>query len=467
MAGLALVPLAGAAAPTVSITGGPAGTVASASASFTFDVSDDTGTATVECSLDGGGFAGCSSGVGYSGLSDGAHTFTVRVTNVDGTATDSRGWTVDTTGPSLSLSNVTESVNGVSSAAVSYSASADDPSGVASFSCTPASGSTFPLGATTVNCSATDGLGNASNGSFTVTVQDTTPPVLTLPANIAQNVNGVTSATVSYTATATDGPGAVTPSCSPASGSSFPLGPTTVNCSATDTAGNTANGSFTVTVQDTTPPVLTLPANITQSVNGVTSATVTYTATAVDGATPVTPSCSPASGSSFALGATTVNCSATDTAGNTANGSFTVTIADTTAPSTSLAGAPTGTVASSSATLTFSANEPATFACQLDGGGFSSCSSPVPLSGLADGAHTFQVRATDGAGNTDATPASATWTVDTTPPVIVTPGPLAIEANGPAGSNVTYTVSASDGLVALLPGAITCAPSSGSLFAIR
>ena len=86
VAGLALVPLAGATAPTVSITGGPAGTVASASASFSFNVSDDTGTATVECSLDGGGFAGCSSGVGYSGLSDGAHTFTVQVTNVDGTA---------------------------------------------------------------------------------------------------------------------------------------------------------------------------------------------------------------------------------------------------------------------------------------------------------------------------------------------------------------------------------------------
>jgi len=114
-------------------------------------------------------------------------------------------------------------------------------------------------------------------------------------------------------------------SCSPASGSTFALGTTTVNCSVTDSGGLTATGSFTVTVQDTTPPSLNLPGNIT--VEAGKPAAVTYTATAtdlVDGPVPV--SCSPASGSTFALGTTTVNCSATDAHHNTATGSFAVSV---------------------------------------------------------------------------------------------------------------------------------------------
>lgn len=64
---------------------------------------------------------------------------------------------------------------------------------------------------------------------------------------------------MTYVATATDtNPTNPTVNCSPASGSTFPITTTTVNCSSTDTAGNVSNGSFTVTVQDTTAPVITL-----------------------------------------------------------------------------------------------------------------------------------------------------------------------------------------------------------------
>jgi hypothetical protein len=52
----------------------------------------------------------------------------------------------------------------------------------------------------------------------------------------------------------------------------------------------------------------------------------------------------------------------------------------------------------------------------LDGAAFAACSSPKSYSDLADGSHTFQVRATDAAANTDPTPASSSWTIETTAP---------------------------------------------------
>lgn len=84
---------------------------------------------------------------------------------------------------------------------------------------------------------------------------------------------------------------------------------------------------------DTTPPTLTLPADRVVDATSAAGAIVTWTASAtdaVDGAVNVT--CSAASGSLFALGTTTVTCTARDAAGNIASGSFNVTVRDTTAP---------------------------------------------------------------------------------------------------------------------------------------
>jgi Ca2+-binding RTX toxin-like protein len=94
---------------------------------------------------------------------------------------------------------------------------------------------------------------------------------------------------------------------------------------------------------------------------------------------------------------------------------------DNTPPDTAIDGGPSNPSNSSAASFTFSGTDAggsgvARFECELDGGGFSACTSPHSYGSLSEGQHTLHVRAVDGAGNADATPASFPWTVDTTPP---------------------------------------------------
>jgi hypothetical protein len=201
--------------------------------------------------------------------------------------------------------------------------------------------------------------------------EDTTPPTLTVPEDIVvqatstegaqvtfrvtaeDNVDGTATLDEENTLTQDDVGGDIIISCDPPSGSEFPVGETVVECTATDAAGNTATASFTVTVQDTTPPTLTVPEDITREATSSDGAVVAFEVTAqdnVDGTATldennmltqddvggdITISCTPQSGSTFSIGTTTVNCEATDAAGNTARNSFTVTVnaaSDTTAP---------------------------------------------------------------------------------------------------------------------------------------
>ena len=99
---------------------------------------------------------------------------------------------------------------------------------------------------------ATDAEGNvvAWNDATTRSCRvDTTPPRLRLPADITQKATSASGVAVTFTATATDkNPSSPQVSCSKNSGDTFPIGPTTVDCSAIDAAGNTSNGSFNVSV---------------------------------------------------------------------------------------------------------------------------------------------------------------------------------------------------------------------------
>ncbi len=205
--------------------------------------------------------------------------------------------------------------------------------GSCTITCAPASGSFFPVGTTTVTCQNTGGTPSCT---FTVTVNDTQPPTITCPANITvSNTPNQCGAVVNYPApTITDNcPGTFTATCTPASGSFFPTGTTTVTCSVNGAGGSSC--TFTVRVNDSQPPTITCPANVTAiaappaggNCSAPTSTLITYTAPTVSDNCPgVTTNCVPPSGSIFPLGTTTVSCTATDSSGNTATCSFTVSV---------------------------------------------------------------------------------------------------------------------------------------------
>jgi len=109
----------------------------------------------------------------------------------------------------------------------------------------------FPVGDTVITFRAVDESGNAATAQQRVTVRlDTTPPQLHLPAGVSANATGSSGATVSYVASASDDlDPSPTLTCDHASGTPFPVGPTTVTCRARDAAGNNASGSFVVAVK--------------------------------------------------------------------------------------------------------------------------------------------------------------------------------------------------------------------------
>jgi hypothetical protein len=122
--------------------------------------------------------------------------------------------------------------------------------------CDPVAGDVVPLGTTGVSCSVTDSAGAGAAGGFAVTVVDKTDPVLHgMPVDRSLTTGDADGVVVTYTApTATDVVDA-SPSvdCSRASGSTFPVGPTIVTCTATDESGNNTSASFTVDVQYVAP----------------------------------------------------------------------------------------------------------------------------------------------------------------------------------------------------------------------
>lgn len=194
----------------------------------------------------------------------------------------------------------------------------------------------FPLGSTLVTWTATDITGNVASATQTVTIVDTTAPVLTVPAAVtAEQANRNGTAVVLGSATATDVCDAH-PAVTNDAPTVFPLGTTLVTWTAVDASGNKATATQQVTIVDTAPPTITAPADVTVELTssvGTAAALGTATATDVCDAKPTISNDAPAL---FPLGTTTVTWTATDASGNKATATQKVKVNDTTPPTISL-----------------------------------------------------------------------------------------------------------------------------------
>jgi hypothetical protein len=149
---------------------------------------------------------------------------------------------------------------------------------------------------------------------------------------------------------------------------------------------------------------------------------------------------SPKTYSALGEGPHTFSVRAKDALGNTGGGAVDTWTIDTTAPAASITTAPPLATTARAATFAFAADEPgAKLECRLDAAQFATCTSPKSYVGLADGSHTFAVRAVDAAGNAGA--ASWTWAIDTAAPQTeINGGPPPVSTTGAA----TFTFASNE-----------------------
>ncbi|MEO8682907.1 MAG: HYR domain-containing protein, partial [Vicinamibacterales bacterium] len=307
-------------------------------------------------------------------------------------------------------------------------------------------------GQTSIVATASNGMScTTANACATLTVVDTMPPFLGLPNNMTQQATSPSGATVTFFASANDSIDGQRPvTCGPASGSTFPFGSTTVTCSASDTSGNMATGTFTITVQDTNPPFMSTPTGTqTRQATSPAGALVTFSATAsdsVDGSRPVT--CTPPSGAQFPFGPTVVTCSASDTHGNTATRTFTIMVQDTNAPFLNVPSQPFKAPATSASGATVTFGSAVSAFDSVDGSLTPSCT-PASGSMFPIGSTTVTCLATDAHNNLSPTRAFTVSVTDR--PVVVVPSNITAEATSAAGAAVPFTVTASSFLDGALP----------------
>jgi hypothetical protein len=429
--------------PDTTIVAGPAGPTLDSTPEFQF-TADEPG-ATFECRVDDAPFAACTSPyVPDDALADGDHTFQVRAIDGAGNADASpasRSFTVDTTAPSVTLTSGPEGPTGDATPTFAFTA---EPG--ATFQCRVDNGAfaacTSPHTVTaqadgdhTFAVRAVDAVGNvgpATERQFTV---DTVVPDTTIDTG-PSGVTGDATPTFTFHSSdptalfecSIDG-GAFSTCEAPFTTPELSDGEHTIAVRAVDPAGN-ADGTpdeRTITV-DTTAPDTEITDGPDDPTDDPTPA-FTFTDGSSDSFEcrvddgPWVLCQSPYVTPSLANGEHTFAVRAFDAAGNVdptpATRTFTVDVPppDADAPVTAIAVAPPAVTADPAPQFAFSANEPgSTFECSLDGGAFAPCTSPFTAPALSDGQHTFEVRATDGAGNVDATPAAYSFLVDTQSP---------------------------------------------------
>ena len=424
-------------APTATITSKPSSSTNSTAPSFGFTASE-TGSS-FSCRLDGGAFAPCFSPKGYTGLADGQHTFEVKATDPAGNTgtVDAFTWTIDTVAPSTAIT--TKPTNPSRDSSPSFAFLANETG--SSFSCRLDGGAFAPCfspkgytgladGQHTFEVKATDPAGNTGTvDAFTWTI-DTVAPSTSITTK-PTNPSNVGSPSFSFAANETGSrfecklDAAAFATCtSPKAYTGLADGQHTFAVRATDAAGNQGAADSYAWRIDTTPPATAItdrPGSLTNE----GSATFSFTANEpgssfscrIDGA-PFTLCGTPKSYAGLGHGDHQFQVRAIDVAGNVGPAtSYTWTV-DTGAPTATITSKPSSSTNSTAPSFGFTASETgSSFSCRLDGGAFAPCFSPKGYTGLADGQHTFEVKATDPAGNTGTVDAF-TWTIDAVAPTV-------------------------------------------------
>lgn len=364
-------------------------------------------------------------------LAVGAHTATLNVDDQrGGVSSDSVSIAIsDTTAPSLVLAaeKILEAESKAGSHYKLNAISSDLCSGVSlSFSPTM---DIYPLGETLVNVSATDSNGNTTQASQRVRVEDTTAPVLNVPADIHREADAKQMAIDIGTASATDIFDVTIDNDAPAS---FAIGSTTVNWHAEDSNNNRSTGSQNITVEDTTAPVFGVINALTQEATAVRTPLLLSPPEVSDIFQVTISNDAP---DDYALGNTRVNWRAEDEHGNHSQAVQSVTIVDTIAP---LITAPANIVLEASGELT-----PISLGSPVTEDIFPVTVQNDAATGLSLGQHTVTWTATDSSGNRSQTTQQITIQ-DTTAPILEMLGEIVVEAQGTLTPVVLPAVKSSD-----------------------
>jgi choice-of-anchor B domain-containing protein len=316
----------------------------------------------------------------------------------------------------------------------------------------------FQTGLTTVVSIATNAQGFSDTCSFDVQVLDNEPPVVICPDTIFKSTDpGQCGAIVEFNFPANDNCILDTIVFSPASGSFFMIGNTSVTLIASDIAGNTFTCTYLVSVADAEAPLVSCPDDITVFNDpGQCGAIVTFEATATDNCG-ATVSYEPASGSFFTVGNTIVTATAADSAGNTSTCTFELTVNDTEAP---IISCPDNITVSNDpgqcgAIVTFDATA-------SDNCGVSISYQPASGSFFTVGNTIVTATATDSAGNTSTCTFELTVN-DTEAPLVSCSDDITVSNDpGQCGAIVSFEATATDNCGA----SISYQPASDSFFSV-
>lgn len=465
-------------APTLSISSSPSSMTNLSSANLIFSGTDvGSAIAGYECALDGGAFAACSSPKAYSSLSSGSHTFQVRAIDSAGNVSSisPASWTVDTVLPTVTISSNPNAATNATTANFVFAGSDTGGSGIASYQCSldnaafatctsPKAYSGLTAGSHNFQVKAIDAATNVSVAQSYTWIVDVTVPTLA----ISNSPSAMTNSTdASFTLLGTDtGSGIASYQCSmdgaafaactsPKSFTGLASGAHSFQAKAFDTAGNTSTTQTVSWTIDSVAPVLTLsskPAATTTS----GSASFTFSATDTGGSGVASYQCSidsaafaactsPKAYSGLTSGSHNFQVKAIDVATNVSAVQSYTWMIDNVAPVLTLSGKPNTLVNSSTASFTFSATDVdgsgvTGYQCSIDSGAFAACTSPKSYSSLSATSHTFQVKATDAAGNTSAAQ-SHTWSIDVTVPTLsLTSTP----ASSTTSTSASFVFSGSD-----------------------